>query len=140
MSTTGSTDLGSDMKLMVMGQFYKWLYNIRAWQFIFDPRWYKSGCCMDIVILNRFHSNNSNTKNCCQALLMLRMLENTNHFIPKHVIVINLVVCEELGTSCYVRKNTTSNKDHMCHAKKKKLCNVLAMFSIMKNNLTYKPH
>jgi hypothetical protein len=45
-------------------------------------------------------------------LLMLRMLENTNHFIPKDVIVINLAVCEELGTSCYVRKNTTSNKDH----------------------------
>jgi hypothetical protein len=62
-------------------------------------------------------------------------------------------VCEELGTSCYVRKNTTSNKDHeekktmnvkkekeieerknrMCYARKKKLRNVLAMFSIMKN-------
>jgi hypothetical protein len=39
------------------------------------------------------------------------MFENTNHFIPKDVIVINLFVCEELRTSCYVRKNTTSNKD-----------------------------
>ncbi len=40
------------------------------------------------------------------------MLENTNHFIPKDVIFINLFVCEELTTSCYVWKNTTSNKDH----------------------------
>jgi hypothetical protein len=43
---------------------------------------------------------------------MLMMLENTNCFIPKDVIIINLFVCEERGTICYVRKNMTSNKDH----------------------------
>jgi hypothetical protein len=42
---------------------------------------------------------------------MLKMFENINHFIPKDVIVINLFVCKEFETSCYVRKNTTSNKD-----------------------------
>jgi hypothetical protein len=50
-------------------------------------------CCMDIVNFNWSHFNDFNTKNWCQELLMFKTLKNTNHFIPKDVIINNQFLC-----------------------------------------------